>query len=73
MLSLQVHPLKYQKETKKILGRLLDHDDSVNERAEGTKLSNSSRVTHDLWRDTFGEDFKQPGENEVIKERKIDS
>ena len=46
---------------KKILGYVLDHDDSVNDRAEGTKLSQASEVTKDLWLKTFGETFWQPG------------
>ena len=54
--------MKYVTETTQILGRMLDHDDSVNDRAEGTKLSNSSVVTNTLWKDAFGEDFSQPGE-----------
>ena len=54
--------MKYATETTQILGQMLDHDDSVNDRTEGTKLSNSSVVTNTLWKDTFGEDFSQPGE-----------
>ena len=55
-------PVKYRAETRKLLGRVLDHDDSVNDRAEGTKLSNSSAVTSTLWRETFGENFTRPGD-----------
>ena len=62
MIQIKVNPLKYKTETNNILGRLLNHDDSVNDRAEGTKLSNSSEVTSRLWRDTFGVDFRQPGD-----------
>ena len=45
----QVSPVKYASETTELLGRVLDHDDSVNDRAEGTKLSNSSAETSKLW------------------------
>ena len=55
-------PVKYRGETHQLLGRVLDHDDSVNDRAEGTKLSNSSAVTSILWRETFGENFRKPGD-----------
>ena len=62
--------MKYVTETTQILGRMLDHDDSVNDRAEGTKLSNSSVVTNTLWKDAFGEDFSQPGESMRISPRR---
>ena len=55
-------PVKYATETSELLGRVLDHDDSVNDRTEGTKLSNSSAVTSNLWRETFGETFSEPGD-----------
>ena len=42
-------------------GRLLDHDDSVNERHPGSKLCNSQEVTEKLWKETFDESFCQPG------------
>ena len=58
--------MKYASETNKILGRLLDHDDSVNDRAMGTKLTNSSAVTSALWKTTFGEDFRRPGEAMIM-------
>ena len=58
--------MKYALETTELLGQVLDHDDSVNNRAEGTKLSNSSAVTSKLWKETFGEEFRQPGDVEMI-------
>ena len=57
----QIDHLAYVEDTLKILGRVLNHDDSVNNREPGSKLSNSSEVTQKLWRTTFGEDFRQPG------------
>ena len=57
----QIDHHAYVKDTEKLLGRILNHDDSVNNREPGSKLSNSSEVTQKLWRDTFGEEFRQPG------------
>ena len=57
----QVMPVNYARETTQLLGHVLDHDDSVNDRAEGTKLTNSSELTSNLWWNTFGEEFKKPG------------
>ena len=49
----QVHPGIYQKETKNLLGFVLKHDDSVNDRSEGSKLNNADEVTRVLWYETF--------------------
>lgn len=59
--SHQLHPLAYEKDTKHILGRTLNHDDSVNDRSEGSKLCRSDRVTRDLWRRFFREEFAKSG------------
>jgi hypothetical protein len=37
----QLHPLKYQTETKEIIGFTLPHDDSVNDRSDGSLLNTS--------------------------------
>ena len=57
----QVDHYVYIKDTQQLLGRILNHDDSVNNREPGSKLSNSSEVTQKLWREAFGEEFRQPG------------
>ena len=57
----QIRPFLYQKETKVILGHVLPHDDSVNDRAPGSKLNNSDEITRKLWRQTFEEEFSRPG------------
>lgn len=57
----QVHPSVYHKDTVAILGYLLKHDDSVNDRADGSKLNRSDQVTRRLWSDTFGVSFSRPG------------
>ena len=42
----QIQPELYQMETKDILGHVLPHDDSVNDRAPGSKLNNSQVRGH---------------------------
>ena len=56
----QVHPLAYRTDTTKILGRVLNHDDSVNDRRPGSKLVTSGKTTIKIWRD-FGLNFKKNG------------
>ena len=57
----QVNTLKYSKDTSAILGFVLKHDDSVNDRSEGSKLNNADDVTRKLWRETFNVSFPRPG------------
>merc|ERR1719295_574880 len=58
----QLQAAAYAEDTASVLGgQVLDHDDSVNDRTEGSKLCNSQQITEKLWRDEFGEDFCQPG------------
>ena len=45
----QLHPLAYKLDTVALLGKMLDHDDSVNDRAPGKKLDVSSQETRWLW------------------------
>ena len=47
----QVHPLIYQKDTTKIIGKVLIHDDSVNDRQPGSKLSRSYETTREKWKE----------------------
>ena len=44
----QIQPILYRKETKKILGEILPHDDSVNDRTPGSKLTSSEDTTRKL-------------------------
>ena len=37
-------PVMYEEDMLRILGRNLDHDDSVNDRTPGSKLSTTSQV-----------------------------
>lgn len=57
----QLHPVKYREDTERILGQHFNHDDSVNDRSPGSKLSTSSSQTQVLWREVFGEDFSKFG------------
>lgn len=57
----QVHPVPYQKETHSVLGFVLKHDDSVNDRNAGSKLNNADDVTRRLWQDLFKVPFARPG------------
>ena len=55
----QAHPVEYQNETYEILGDILPHDDSVNDRNPGSKLCNSEEITRSLWKDTYGQSFSR--------------
>ena len=46
----QVNPLVYRHDTFKLLGRVLNHDDSVNDRQPGSKLFSSELSTRDIWK-----------------------
>ena len=50
----QVKPTEYGRDTKAIVGYLLPHDDSVNDRSPGSKLCNSEEITVKLWGETYG-------------------
>ena len=46
----QVHPLIYRNDTIEILGKVYDHNDSVNDRQPGSKLCSSEKTTRNIWR-----------------------
>ena len=50
----QVKPTEYGIETMSIIGYLLPHDDTVNDRSPGSKLRNSEDLTVMLWDKTYG-------------------
>ena len=52
----QVHPLIYKNDTTKILGKVLNHNDSVNDRQPGSKLSTSYETTREKWKEA-GHEF----------------
>ena len=45
-----MNPLLYRHDTFKLLGRVLNHDDSVNDRQPGSKLFSSELSTRDTWK-----------------------
>ena len=57
----QLNPLSYFYDTTKVLGRMLSHDDSINDRTAGSKLDTSFRNTCELWRKQYGEVYFFPG------------
>jgi hypothetical protein len=54
-------PQAYVNDTLKLMGRIMSHDDSVNDRTVGSKLNTSYDVTCDLWKKFYNEDFFFPG------------
>lgn len=48
----QVHPVIYRNDTIRLLGRVLKHDDSVNDRRPGSKLTVSDQQTRQTWSST---------------------
>lgn len=59
--SHQIHPLSYESDCQALLGKLLPHDDSYNDRSPNSKLIKSEKVTRDLWFDSFRESFTNSG------------
>ncbi len=51
--SHQLHPLNYRNDTKRMLGKLFNHDDTVNDRSAGSKLCVSDAKTRELWRQLY--------------------
>ena len=51
----QVHPLIYHKDTIKLLGKVYDHNDSVNDRRPGSQLSRAYATTRKKWKETSQE------------------
>ena len=47
----QVHPRIYQKDTIKVIGKVYDHNDSVNDRQPGARLSRSYETTRQKWKE----------------------
>ncbi|XP_023932117.1 uncharacterized protein LOC106156973 [Lingula anatina] len=57
----QVHPNIYQIDTVNILRKMLNHDDTVNDRSEGSKLDRANKLTRRLWQALYGVSIAQPG------------
>jgi len=43
----------YSGDTWRVLGRMFNHDDTVNDRTPGSKLSESDAKTRQLWREHY--------------------
>lgn len=56
-----LHPSSYKEDMETYLGYLLPHDDSVNDRSPGSKLSLAEAKTRNLWRKVFNEKFSHFG------------
>ncbi|KAK7102022.1 uncharacterized protein [Littorina saxatilis] len=52
-----LHPLLYKTDMMTFLGKPFPHDDSVNDRSDGSRLNTSQKETQDLWVGAFGENF----------------
>lgn len=57
----QLHPLIYKYDTERLFGRIFNHDDSVNDRSPGSRLSIADAHVRDLWKTTFSENFSRWG------------
>jgi hypothetical protein len=57
----QLNPIVYADETQRILGKLLPHDDSINERSPNSLLNVSLANTKKYWLSEFNEDFDFAG------------
>jgi hypothetical protein len=57
----QTHPIEYGNDTRKYIGFLFPHDDSINDRTPGSQLCNGGKITSELWKSMFNENFFFPG------------
>lgn len=57
----QLRPMAYRKDMIRLLGRVLDHDDTDSDRSPGQKLNTSFLDTCELWVKTFGSVYEQAG------------
>lgn len=55
--SHQLNPIDYGKDMNKIIGNLFNHDDTVNDRSEGSKLSVADNQTRAHWKSFYSENF----------------
>ncbi|THG09096.1 hypothetical protein TEA_020396 [Camellia sinensis var. sinensis] len=59
--SHQLHPVSYSKDLVAILGKVLEHDDTDSDRAEGKKLNVGFCETTRQWEETFGSRYWRAG------------
>ncbi|KAI8763943.1 glycine-rich domain-containing protein 2 [Biomphalaria glabrata] len=53
----QLYPLAYKKDTEELYGKIFNHDDSVTDRSEGSKLYTADLATREAWKDVYNETF----------------
>ncbi|XP_059140779.1 uncharacterized protein LOC131928710 [Physella acuta] len=68
----QLYPKTYKEDTERLFNKIFNHDDSVTDRNEGSKLYNSDLATREAWKEVFSENFAlfgamYRGENPVGK------
>ncbi|CAM6045164.1 unnamed protein product [Sphagnum compactum] len=56
----QLSPIAYTRDTKALLGCIVDHDDTM-ERGPNTKLGHGFKDTIKLWESTFGTSYERAG------------
>jgi len=54
-------PGEYRQDSLVLTGRVVPHDDSVNDRAEGSKLTTCSDDTRQEWMRLYGTPWARPG------------
>ncbi|KAL2904118.1 Glycine-rich domain-containing protein 1 [Bienertia sinuspersici] len=59
--SHQLHPVSYCSDLSKLLGKVLEHDDTDSDRTKGKKLDNGFSVTTKQWEETFGSSYWKAG------------
>ena len=57
----QLHPLLYKRDTVEFLGRMFNHDDSLDDRSLGSQQQQAYTRTRQLWMETYGEHFALTG------------
>ncbi|KAL8231172.1 hypothetical protein R6Q57_000950 [Mikania cordata] len=57
----QLHPVSYCKDLTKLLGKILEHDDTDQNREKGQKLDTGFSETTKQWEETFGSRYWRAG------------
>lgn len=57
----QLNPMIYKNDIKRIVGNVFNHDDSVNDRREDSKLNNAHKRMRELWSQVYNESFSKFG------------
>lgn len=57
----QLNPVAYKEDMVKIIGYFFNHDDSDNDRHDGSKLDNAGKETSENWKQFYDENFSMFG------------